>query len=179
MTYLFETPRLGVRPFLPEDAERMYENHREEAVRQWFPNECYADLEEAKGAAAFFADCVQKGELPYVLAVAWKKTGELIGDAGVNEVEGKPGEEEIGYTICEKYSGKGCATELVAAMTDYLFSAMGMKVLYGRVLRGNGASARVLEKNGCKLTAEEYGAEDDPYGQGMLVYKKCSGEMMP
>ena len=172
MEYLFETARLGVRAFIVEDAQRLYENHLEEAVKRWIPNESYADLEEARDAAAFFAECVQNKRLPYVLAVMWKETGELIGDTGVNEVEGKPDEVEIGFTICQRYSGKGYATELVGAMTDYVFSTMGMKVLYGRVLHGNGASVRVLEKNGYQCIAEEYGAEDDPYGQGMLVYKR-------
>ena len=46
-------------------------------------------MEEARAAAAFFADCVQNGSLPFVLAVVWKENGELIGDTGVNEVEGK------------------------------------------------------------------------------------------
>ena len=174
MGYIFETAHLGVRAFMMNDADRLYANHREEAMKRWIPNERYEDLEEAGEAAAFFADCVQNGELPYVLAVVWKESGELIGDTGVNEVEGKPDEVEIGFSICEKFSGKGYATELVAAMTDFVFSSMGRKVLYGRVLHGNGASVRVLEKNGYKFIAEEYGAEDDPYGQGMLVYKKES-----
>jgi [ribosomal protein S5]-alanine N-acetyltransferase len=30
----------------------------------------------------------------------------------------------------------------------------------------------VLEKNGYDFVREEYGAEDDPYGNGMLVYKR-------
>ena len=33
-------------------------------------------------------------------------------------------------------------------------------------------SVRVLEKNGCRFAEEEFGAEDDPYGNGMLVYTK-------
>ena len=44
--------------------------------------------------------------------------------------------------------------------------------LYGRVMRGNNASVRVLEKNGFIFVEEESGAEDDPYGNGMLIYKK-------
>ena len=56
MEYLFETARLGVRAFTMEDAQRLYENHLEEAVKRWIPNESYADLEEARDAAAFFAD---------------------------------------------------------------------------------------------------------------------------
>ena len=43
--------------------------------------------------------------------------------------------------------------------------------LYGRVVRGNTASCRVLEKVGYKYVHEELEAEDDPYGKGMLIYK--------
>ena len=31
---------------------------------------------------------------------------------------------------------------------------------------------KILEKNGYEFVTEEFGAEDDPYGNGMLVYKK-------
>lgn len=31
---------------------------------------------------------------------------------------------------------------------------------------------RILEKNGYELVKEEFGAEEDPYGNGMLLYKK-------
>jgi ribosomal-protein-alanine N-acetyltransferase len=37
-------------------------------------------------------------------------------------------------------------------------------------MHGNGASVRVLEKNGFSFAKEEFDAEDDPYGKGMLVY---------
>ena len=39
-------------------------------------------------------------------------------------------------------------------------------------MRGNHASVRVLEKNGFAFVKEEFGAKDDPYGNGMLIYKK-------
>ena len=73
--------------------------------------------------------------------------------------------------ICKKYSGKGYATELLNAMTEFIVSTFGIKVLYSRVMRGNNASVRVLEKNGYLFDKEEFGAEDDPYGNGMLIYK--------
>lgn len=97
MNYLFGTARLGMRRFRPDDAERLYAIHLDEEVKQWIPNESYADLSEAKEAAAFFGECVERNELPYVLAIEIKDTGELIGDIGINEVEGKPDEVEIGF----------------------------------------------------------------------------------
>ena len=130
------------------------------------------ETEHLKIRKNFYIDCVNSKHLPYVLAVELKSTGELIGDTGVNEVEGNLNEVEIGYGICEKYSGKGYATELLMAMTEYVAENFEISILYGRVMHGNNASVRVLEKNGYEFVREEFGAEDDPYGNGMLVYKK-------
>ena len=172
MEVVFETECLKVRKFCIEDAPELYRNHQEPEVRKWIPNECYGDLEEAEGAIRFFARCVDQKRLPYVLAVEPKENGSLIGDTGINEVEGKPGEVEIGYTICREYQGRGYATEVLAGICEFAISAFGFRTLYGRVMKGNDASIRVLQKNGFVFEREEYGAEDDPYGKGMLIYKK-------
>ena len=172
MENMFETERLVIRILRDGDARKLYENHADEEVRKWFPNECYADEEEARDAACFFADCVTNGKLPFVLGAELKETGELIGDTGISEVEGKPDETEIGYCIGQPYRGRGYATELLGAISGLAASRFGSRVVCGRVVHGNGASVRVLEKNGYRFVEEEFGAEDDPYGNGMLVYKK-------
>ena len=66
-------------------------------------------------------------------------------------------------------------SSLGTAMTEYAFASLGCSAVYGRVVHGNGASARVLEKGGYTFVREEFGAEDDPYGNGMLVYIRKSG----
>ncbi len=78
---------------------------------------------------------------------------------------------EIGYIICERCSGRGLATEVLCAMTEFSLDKFHMTTSYGRVIHGNTASTRVLEKAGYIFINEEYGAEDDPYDKGMLVYK--------
>lgn len=172
MEIMFETERLIVRKLRDEDARKLYENHLDDEVKKWFPNECYADAEEALDAIRFFADCINKGHLPFVLAAELKETNELIGDTGISEVKGKPDETEIGYCIGRKYRGRGYATELLNAVSGFIASRFGIRVIYGRVVHGNAASAKVLEKNGYQFVKEEFGAEDDPYGNGMLVYRK-------
>lgn len=172
MQYIFETKNLRIRKFEIQDAQQLYENHLENEVKKWIPNESYADIEETRGAIGFYADCVNNKQLPFVLAVELKETGELIGDTGINEVDGNANEVEIGYTICRKYSGNGYATELVKEMTKYTCETFGVHILYGRVMHGNDASVRVLEKNGYLFISEEFGAEDDPYGKGMMIYRK-------
>lgn len=171
MGIMFETERLRIRKFRDDDARQLYENHRDDEVRKWFPNECYADPEEALDAIRFYVDCVDKGHLPFVLGVELKATGELIGDTGISEVEGKPDETEIGYCIGQKYRGMGYATELLGAMSGFIASRFGIRTICGRVVHGNKASAKVLEKAGYRFVKEEFGSEDDPYGNGMLVYK--------
>lgn len=178
MKYIFKTQHLRVRRFENSDAEGLYKNHLEEEIKQWISNESYADLEETQEAIAFYQACVDKGQLPYVLAIELKETGELIGDTGVNEVEGAPGEVEIGYSICKKYSGRGFATEVVLAMTDFVVNNFDVKVLYGRVMHGNNASVRIMEKCGFEFLREEFGAEDDPYGMGMQVYRKVCNKVL-
>ena len=172
MEYIFETEHLGIRKFEIGDAKCLYENHLEQEVKSWIPNESYVDMEETKGAIKFYTDCVNGRHLPYVLVVELKETGELIGDTGVNEVEGNIDEVEIGYGICKRYSGNGYATELLKAMTEFITGTSGINILYGRVMCGNIASMRVLEKTGYEFVKEEFGAEDYPYGNGMLIYKK-------
>ncbi len=172
MPPIFTTNHLIARKFQPEDARRLYENHLEKEMKQWIPDESYADPAEAESAVKFYSGCVDKKRLPYVLAVVLRETGELIGDTGVNEVSGRPHEMEIGYSICKKHSGHRYASELTAAMTDYIAKTFDARILYGRVMRGNEASVKVLEKNGYRFVREEFGAEDDPYGKGMLVYQK-------
>ena len=172
MDKLFETERLIIRGFRDGDARKLYENHQDDEVGRWFPNERYADEEEAREAIGFYAGCVKDGKLPFVLGAVLKETGELVGDAGISEVDGKTDETEVGYCIGRQYRRRGYATELLDAFSGYAASRVGTRVIYGRVLHGNEASVRVLEKNGYRFVREESGAEDDPFGQGMLVYRK-------
>lgn len=110
---------MRVRKFEMSYVQRLYENHLEEEVKNWIPNESYADIEETGGVIEFYIDCVNKIHLPFVLAVESKETGELIGDTGINKVDGNSYKVEIGYTICKKYSGNGYAIELVNEMTRF------------------------------------------------------------
>lgn len=47
MSCIFETEHLIIRKFTKEDVRCLFENHLEEEVKKWIPNESYADMEEA------------------------------------------------------------------------------------------------------------------------------------
>ena len=171
MEYLFETKHLRFRRFEILDAHSLYQNHLEDEMKQWIPNESYESIHETEQAINFYMSCVNKRQLPYVLAVERKENGILVGDTGVNLVQGSDDEVEIGYSVCKKHSGNGYGTEIVMGITDYIKKVLGIHVLYGRVMKGNVASIRVMEKSGYVFIEEELGAEDDPYGMGILVFR--------
>ena len=123
-------------------------------------------------AVRFYAGCAEGGRLPFVVGAELKATGELIGDTGISEVEGRPGEAEVGYCIGQKHRRKGYAAELLDGMTAYIAARFEISVIHGRVVNGNTASQKVLEKNAYQFLRTEFGAPDDPYGNGMLVYQK-------
>lgn len=168
--YLFKSTRLGFRILNKNDAKFLLKNHNESSFKQWFPNECYTDVDEALEAINFFSDCAGNKILPYVLAIELLRTNELIGDVGVNEIEGQSDKVEIGFSICEKYQGFGYATETLTAMSEFIVENFFINSLYGRVINGNDISCKVLQKCGFKYKDIELEANDDPYGNGMLVY---------
>ena len=172
MRYLCATKRLRLRRFDPTDTETLFRHHREEDLKKWIPNESYTDVAEAGEAIQFYSRCVDAGELPYVLAIESKADGQMIGDAGINEVEGMPGTIEIGFSIACAYQNKGYAMEAVQAVEELAVAHFQARIVYARIMHGNVSSVKVIQKCAYAFVREELGAEDDPYGNGMLVYRK-------
>ncbi len=71
----------------------------------------------------------------------------------------------IGYRLLERYWDRGIASETVALMLDYLFGRTDILLVTASTLPDNLGSARVLQKNGFVLHAqnspEDWGFEED------------------
>ena len=169
---LFETERLRMRQFAETDAEALFRHHHQDDLKKWIPNESYANMQEAQGAIAFYRQCINQGDLPYVLAIEAKVEKRLIGDVGINAVEGKVGEIEIGFSVSKEFQCKDYATEAVNAMVQFAAKHFGAKSLHARIMKGNHRSVKVVEKCGFSFVTEEFDAQDDAYGNGMLIYTK-------
>jgi RimJ/RimL family protein N-acetyltransferase len=85
------------------------------------------------------------------LSVEERDAGRLVGDVGLNSVDGDPGVIEIGYTIAPLYQGRGYATEAVAALVAYALDALEADVVRAYASAENLASIRVAEKVGLRL----------------------------
>jgi [ribosomal protein S5]-alanine N-acetyltransferase len=78
--------------------------------------------------------------------------GEAIGGVGITlngDVHRRSA--EIGYWLGKRFWGRGIATEVVRAMTDWAFARFDLCRLHAGVFEWNPASARVLEKAGYVL----------------------------
>ena len=78
----------------------------------------------------------------------FKIDGELVGQIGMNGVNNRMGTAEIGYTVGEKFQGRGIATVAVGLILDKIFSETKIRRIIAYVHEENVASCRVLEKLG-------------------------------
>ena len=81
--------------------------------------------------------------------------GLVIGDCFTHGGADDAGDIEIGYALAEPYRRRGYGTELVRALSDWLFEHEGIERVVARNLdAANVASRRTLERVGFKLERE-------------------------
>lgn len=74
---------------------------------------------------------------------------ELVGRITLNQVvRGVFQNAYLGYSIAERWNGRGFATEAVRLTLDYAFGEAGLHRVQAAVMPRNAGSIRVLEKNG-------------------------------
>jgi RimJ/RimL family protein N-acetyltransferase len=77
---------------------------------------------------------------------------EAVGGAGLElQPDVHRRSAEIGYWLGEPFWGRGIATEVVRALTDFGFRTFDLCRIYACVFEWNPASMRVLEKAGYSL----------------------------
>jgi ribosomal-protein-alanine N-acetyltransferase len=87
----------------------------------------------------------QGGVLPGVVLLDGEPVGRINVD---NVVRGAFLSGDLGYWVAEHVTGRGVATAAVAAMTRLAFGEAGLHRLQAGTLLHNGASQRVLRRNG-------------------------------
>ncbi len=83
-----------------------------------------------------------------VYAVTRSGNGDLVGAAGLVEVNRRHGRAELGYWVGRPYWGRGYATEAARAVIEYGFSVLGLHRICATHFSWNTASGRVMEKCG-------------------------------
>ncbi|MGI4856646.1 MAG: GNAT family N-acetyltransferase [Janthinobacterium lividum] len=80
------------------------------------------------------------------LAIVNDLGGELIGTIGFHTISDVNHTAEIAYDLMPEYWGRGIATTVCSAATEWAYAALGLIRVQAVVLETNASSARVLQK---------------------------------
>ena len=149
-----DTPRLLIRPVQPQDAVAIYD-YRGDVENSKFLSRTMASLDETK---EFIAKCEpefnQHGSW-YQTVLVSKDNNKVIGDVGLHFTAQDVSNStvEIGYTLNQKYWGKGFAYEALQALISKLFREQQKHRICASVDPRNVASIGLLEKLGFRKEA--------------------------
>lgn len=158
-------PRLSLRTVTAEDTDFLTRYWNRPAFRHWFAKrdpidrDSVAAIRDGDDSVAFLP-CLD---------------GDPVGFLWLFSVDDVNGRAEMGYWIRPERQGEGYATETARLGRRYAFDERGLHKLQARVLAGNDASRRVLEKVGFEQRAhlrDHYyvdGAYVDAYLFGLLA----------
>jgi ribosomal-protein-alanine N-acetyltransferase len=143
------TARLTLRPFEPDDAPALFPHARNPNVTRFTLWDHHKSLAET---AAFVGDYARLRYLegtaePYAIALR-TDPAHPIGSGGVFWASEANRNMELGYWVAEPFWGRGIAAEASRALVDLAFREYDPVRLQARVIAGNAASCRVLEKLG-------------------------------
>lgn len=141
-----ETERLILREFLEKDLERMFIMRSNKRVMDMIDQPPH-DLEKVKELLKSNQEGNKSGEM-LTWIMADKSTDDMIGFMGFWRINWDHYRAEIGYAILEDYFGQGYTSEAMPAVLDYVFNNTEIHSINADINPKNGASRRVLQKNG-------------------------------
>jgi aminoglycoside 6'-N-acetyltransferase len=143
--------RLVLRRFRPEDLDAFvaYRSDPEVARYQGW-DAPYPHAEAARFLADLQATHPDTPGVWYQIAVALRRTHELIGDCAAHVDADDPRQAEIGFTIAPAHQGHGYATEAVRRLLDYLLVERGKHRVHASCDDRNLRSAALLERVGMR-----------------------------
>ncbi|MBP6963591.1 MAG: GNAT family N-acetyltransferase [Armatimonadetes bacterium] len=148
--YYWRTELVTLRAVEEGDWELGYYNRFDTPARRLLQHEVELPPTEAEARAfseRFAAFAPEDGRIMFTLL---NNDGEVIGGVNLNSIDEKNGTFSIGMQIDRDHRGKGYGTSAMGLLLRYAFFERRLNKYYGHVLEGNIASARMLEKLGCR-----------------------------
>lgn len=149
MTMVLETDRLMLREWSSDDAEAAFVFRGDPAVSRYLSatGEPHPDVAYTRSwLEEFIARYPVWNGLGH-WAIVEKESGEVIGGAGLEELEENP-DPQVFYNLRLDRWGRGYATEVARALIDHAFSHLGLSRVVGVAFADNAASLQVLHKTG-------------------------------
>ena len=144
MRAYFETERLIIRPFVPEDAEAAFRWCGDPKVNTYMIYPLYHSVEDVR---AWLEKRNPDNPDSYDEGIVLKSTGELIGCGGMTW-HPERNAWEIGYNIRADQWGNGYVKEYLTALIEEIRKARPVEAIDGIFAAENYKSRRVMEKLG-------------------------------
>lgn len=170
----FQTRRLILRAFLPQDApdvQRLAGERAIAATTASIPHPYPDGVAEAWIAAQ--PELRARAE-SLVFAVTQLQDGRLIGAVGLG-LRLEHSHAELGYWIGHPYWGHGYCTEAAAEILRFAFETLRLHRIYAVHFAGNPASGRVMQKLGMRFEGRrrqhilKWGRFEDLDGYALLL----------
>ncbi|NBJ99779.1 N-acetyltransferase [bacterium 1xD8-48] len=143
---ILETDRLRVRESTVEDVDEFYRIYKEPSITLYMEN-LYSEREAELAYMRAYIDQIY-GFYGYGLwTVILKKTGQVIGKAGLSVREGYE-MPELGFVIDAGYQHQGYGFEVCTAILRYAKSELDFDEVQALVKKENRISMRLLDKLG-------------------------------
>ena len=146
--FIFQTERLYLREFHPDDAFFFYTLNEDPEVLKYTGDAPFSSLQDARLFLEGY-DQYQKYGLGR-WAVIDKTSEEYLGWCGL-KYSPELNETDLGFRFFRKYWGQGYATEAAQACIQHGFEQLQLEMIVGRAMSANIASVKVLEKAGMKF----------------------------
>ncbi len=85
------------------------------------------------------------------LTLGLEVEGQLVGVIGLNWIDWRLREAEIGYWLAERHNGRGIMTRACRALIDHAFEALGLRRIVIQAAAGNLPSRAIPERLGFRL----------------------------
>jgi RimJ/RimL family protein N-acetyltransferase len=164
---IFETKRLALRRFIPEDLDALFAFYNDPEVIRYIPD-APRSYEETRTELEWFLHGHPRFPQLGLWATTHKETGLFIGRCGLLPwtIDGQH-EVEVAFALAKAYWGQGLASEIAGALIEYGFYQLGFSRLICLIEPENQASIRVATRIG--MTFEK--SSEDEYGP-FLIYAR-------
>ncbi|MDB5310426.1 MAG: N-acetyltransferase [Gemmataceae bacterium] len=148
-----ETNRLVIRAFGEADAEPLFAHASNPNITRYTLWEYHKTIADTLNFVRDYAHCryIEGVPEPYAVVLKADPAQKPIGAVGCFWASQPNRTMELGYWLAEPFWGRGLIVEACQEVVRYSFTMCGPERMQARVIAGNTASVRVLEKLGFRL----------------------------
>ena len=150
---ILETERLVLRAVTEADADAVFAACSNPNVTRFVLFDTHTTLDDSLAFVRDFASANYDEMIPDPFAITLRHDADprLLGALGCHWVSQPHHTMELGYWLAEHLWGRGLATEAARAVLGFVFRNYPVERIQARVIAGNPASGRVLQKVGFSL----------------------------